>query len=57
MLDAVIDYLPAPTDIADVTGTDDDEKPVTRKADDRRLSEMIAGYDLVALERCRAIGR
>ena len=26
MLDAVIDYLPAPTDIPDVAGTDEDEK-------------------------------
>ena len=42
MLDAVIDYLPAPTDIADVTGTDDDEKPVTRKADDSEKFSALA---------------
>src|SRR5690606_3350830 len=27
MLDAVIDYLPSPVDIPDVTGTDEDEHP------------------------------
>jgi len=42
MLDAVIDYLPAPTDIPDVTGTDEDEKPVTRKADDSEKFSALA---------------
>ncbi|AYM98012.1 translation elongation factor 2 (EF-2/EF-G) [Acidovorax sp. 62] len=42
MLDAVIDYLPAPTDIPDVTGTDEDEKPVTRKADDNEKFSALA---------------
>ncbi|CAN7231423.1 elongation factor G [Acidovorax sp. LjRoot66] len=42
MLDAVIDYLPAPTDIADVTGTDEDENPVTRKADDSEKFSALA---------------
>ena len=42
MLDAVIDYLPAPTDIADVTGTDDDEEPTTRKADDSEKFSALA---------------
>src|SRR6266403_1386954 len=40
MLDAVIDYLPAPTDIPPVTGTDDDDKPTERKASD---DEPFAG--------------
>ena len=42
MLDAVIDYLPAPTDIPDVTGTDDDENPITRKADDGEKFSALA---------------
>ena len=42
MLDAVIDYLPAPTDIPDVAGTDEDEKPVTRKADDNEKFSALA---------------
>ena len=40
MLDAVIDYLPAPVDIPPVTGTDDDDKPTERKASD---DEPFAG--------------
>ncbi len=42
MLDAVIDYLPAPTDIPDVAGTDEDENPVTRKADDGEKFSALA---------------
>ncbi len=42
MLDAVIDYLPSPVDIDDVTGTDDDEKPITRKADDSEKFSALA---------------
>ncbi|CAN7181709.1 elongation factor G [Acidovorax sp. Leaf78] len=42
MLDAVIDYLPAPTDIEDVKGTDEDEQPVTRKADDSEKFSALA---------------
>ena len=34
MLDAVIDYLPAPIDIPPVQGTDDYDKPTERKASD-----------------------
>ncbi|MCC4118894.1 elongation factor G, partial [Aromatoleum toluclasticum] len=34
MLDAVIELLPSPVDIPPVAGTDDDEKPVVRRADD-----------------------
>ena len=40
MLDAVIDYLPAPIDIPPVTGHDDDDKPAERKASD---DEPFAG--------------
>ena len=42
MLDAVIDYLPAPTDIPDVAGTDEDEQPITRKADDAEKFSALA---------------
>ena len=42
MLDAVIDYLPAPTDIPDVTGTDEDEQPTARKADDKEKFSALA---------------
>ena len=34
LLDAVIDYLPAPTDIPDVEGTDEDGNPDTRPSSD-----------------------
>jgi elongation factor G len=40
MLDAVIEYLPAPTDIPPVKGEDDDGKPAERKAADE---EPFAG--------------
>ena len=40
MLDAVIDYLPAPVDIPPVTGTDENDKPIERKASD---DEPFAG--------------
>jgi elongation factor G len=40
MLDAVIDYLPAPVDIPPVKGTDDDDKPTERRASD---DEPFAG--------------
>jgi elongation factor G len=43
MLDAVLDYLPAPTDVEDVQGTavDDAEQKLTRKAsDDEPLSAL-----------------
>jgi elongation factor G len=42
MLDAVIEYMPAPTDIPPVGGMDDDEKPVTRKADDSEKFSALA---------------
>ena len=41
MLDAVIEYMPAPTDIPPVGGLDDDEKPITRNAnDDEKFSAL-----------------
>jgi elongation factor G len=33
MLDGVIEYLPSPVDIPPVGGMDEDDQPVTRKAD------------------------
>ena len=41
MLDAVIDFMPSPIDIPPVPGTDDDDKPVTRRrADDEKFSAL-----------------
>jgi elongation factor G len=42
MLDAVLDYMPAPTDIPPVTGVDDDDHPVERKADDNEKFSALA---------------
>ena len=42
MLDAVIDFMPAPIDIPPVKGTDDDEEPVTRNADDTEKFSALA---------------
>ncbi|TBO27971.1 elongation factor G [Aquabacterium lacunae] len=42
MLDAVIDYLPSPVDIPPVSGTDDNEQPTTRKADDNEKFSSLA---------------
>jgi elongation factor G len=42
MLDAVIDYMPAPTDIPPVKGMDESEQPVTRKADDSEKFSALA---------------
>ncbi len=42
MLDGVIDYLPAPTDIPPVTGIDGDDKPTSRKADDSEKFSALA---------------
>ena len=42
MLDAVIEFLPSPVDIAAVKGTDEDEKEVTRKADDSEKFSALA---------------
>ena len=42
MLDAVIELMPSPVDIADVKGTDDDEEVTTRKADDNEKFSALA---------------
>ena len=42
MLDAVIDFLPAPTDIPPVKGTDENEQPAERKADDNEKFAALA---------------
>ncbi len=42
MLDAVIEYLPSPVDIPPVSGTDEDDQPVTRKADDSEKFAALA---------------
>jgi elongation factor G len=42
MLDAVIEYMPAPTDIPPVKGMDEDEAPTTRKADDGEKFSALA---------------
>jgi elongation factor G len=42
MLDAVIDFLPSPIDIPPVVGLDDDEKEVSRKADDAEKFSALA---------------
>ncbi len=42
MLDAVIDYLPSPVDIPPVKGTDEDENPAVRKADDSEKFSSLA---------------
>ena len=42
MLDAVIDFMPSPVDIPPVTGHDDDEKEVSRKADDSEKFSALA---------------
>jgi len=41
MLDAVLDFLPAPTDIPPVSGVDENEEPATREArDDEKFSAL-----------------
>jgi elongation factor G len=42
MLDAVIELMPSPVDIPPVAGTDEDEKEVTRKADDGEKFSALA---------------
>ncbi len=34
MLDGVVEYMPAPTDIPDITGTDEEGNEVVRKSSD-----------------------
>jgi elongation factor G len=42
MLDAVIEYLPSPVDIPPVEGTDEDDQPITRNADDKEKFSALA---------------
>src|SRR5689334_8704296 len=42
MLDAVVELMPSPVDIPPVTGTDEAEKPVSRKADDNEKFSALA---------------
>jgi translation elongation factor EF-G len=42
MLDAVIEFMPSPIDIPPVPGTDDDDKEVSRKADDNEKFSALA---------------
>jgi elongation factor G len=42
MLDAVIDYMPAPTDIPPVGGLNEDEEPTSRKAEDNEKFSALA---------------
>lgn len=42
MLDAVVEFLPAPTEIPPVQGEDDDGNPASRKADDKEPMSALA---------------
>jgi len=42
MLDAVIMFMPSPVDIPDVTGLDEHDEPITRKADDGESFSALA---------------
>jgi len=42
MLDAVIELMPSPLDIPPVSGTDEDEQPVVRRADDGEKFSALA---------------
>ncbi|MDX3908064.1 MAG: elongation factor G [Pigmentiphaga sp.] len=42
MLDAVVEYLPSPVDIPPVEGTDANDQPVIRKADDKEKFSALA---------------
>ncbi|MEY4267537.1 MAG: hypothetical protein RIS90_2072 [Pseudomonadota bacterium] len=42
MLDAVVEFMPSPVDIPPVKGVDEDENPVTRKADDTEKFSALA---------------
>ncbi|MDO8440116.1 MAG: elongation factor G [Polaromonas sp.] len=42
MLDAVVEFMPSPVDIPPVKGMDEDEAPVTRKADDSEKFSALA---------------
>ena len=42
MLDALIDFMPSPVDIPPVSGTDEDDQPTSRKADDEEKLSALA---------------
>ena len=42
MLDAVIDFLPSPVEIPPVAGTDEEDQPINRKADDEEKLSALA---------------
>ncbi len=42
LLDAVIEYMPSPSEVPDVKGTNDDGEPATRKADDDQPFAALA---------------
>ncbi len=42
MLDAVLDFMPSPADIPPMAGVDDDDEPVTRRADDAEKFSALA---------------
>ena len=42
LMDAIVDYLPAPTDVADVTGTDEDGEEISRKSSDNEPFAALA---------------
>ncbi|GHU42022.1 elongation factor G 2 [Betaproteobacteria bacterium] len=42
MLDAVIEFLPSPVDIPPVSGVDESEQPISRKADDSEKFSALA---------------
>ena len=42
LLDAVIEYMPAPTDIPDITGVDEDGNEVVRKSSDEEPFSALA---------------
>ena len=42
LLDAIIEYLPAPTDVPDITGVDEDGNEVTRKSSDEEPFAALA---------------
>jgi elongation factor G len=42
MLDAVVEYMPSPVDIPPVSGLDEKEQPVNRKADDKEKFSALA---------------
>jgi len=42
LLDAVVDYLPSPSDVQNVKGTDEDGKEISRKCDDNEPFSALA---------------